>query len=201
MNPRKFQYLAAALLAAAILIPDARPETEPAKPEDGPPSPAPTAIPQSSPTPRRIRLDLHFRRPARIIPLYRDEGEAIIPLEDFEIADETPWLTGDDLAGISYQPEEEPSSLRLYLSPQGKWKLRETMMGNVGRTILLVIEGTVRGSAPMVPVERKDRIDFSGTFSAGELEQLREQIKNRPPPTPSPAPSPTPADRKRFIVK
>lgn len=39
----------------------------------------------------------------------------IIPLDDFEICDETPWLTEADVEGISSQPEDEPQLLRLHL--------------------------------------------------------------------------------------
>ena len=200
MSDRKIQCLGAALLAFVIFIAAGR-AGEPT------PEPSPDAVPASeitaSPTPRIIPVALHFRRPARLIPVYREDGEAEIPVEDFEIADEYPWLTDEEIRWVRYHPEEDPTFVRLYLTPEGEVKYAEARMGNIGRKIILVIDGTARTTTRMVPARagERDRIAFSGEFSAPELEQLRAQITYRPPPTPTPAPSPTPARRERFIIR
>ncbi len=200
MSDRKIQCLGAALLAAAIFT-AAGPAGEPVA------EPSPTASPLAeitpSPTPRIIPVALHFRRPAKIIPVYREDGEAEIPLEDFEIADEDPWLTDEDIRWVRYHPADHPTFIRLYLTPEGTEKYGEARMGNIGRNIILVIDGTARTTTPMVPARagERDQIAFPGEFSAPELEQLRVQITYRPPPTPAPAPSPTPARKDRFIIR
>ncbi len=201
MRIRKTQYLLAALLAGVFLFPAFSSGAEPTPAGAGLSSPSPTASPSPPPTPRPVSLALYFRRPARILPIHRRGEAAAIPLEDFEICDETPWLTEADLEGISYHPEDEPRLLRLHLGQRGKWNFGEAMMGNVGRTIILAIDDTARASVRMVPVARKDRIDFSGDFSAGELEQLQEYIQFKPSPSPLPSPSPSPAPSKRFIIR
>ncbi len=199
MKPRKSQYLFAALLAVALLAPAvvAGQEADPAA------SPTPDggrrALPSS--TPRHISLSLYFRRPAKVIPIHREEGETAIPVEDFEIVEEKPWLTEDDVGWIDYRPEDNPTFLRLLLTRQGNWKYREAMAGNFGRTILLVIDGTVRATQQMVLTERRDRIDFTGNFPVSELETIQSQFSARPIPSPSPEPSPTPVPRDRFIIR
>ncbi len=202
MKTRKLQSLIAVLTAGAFLLPGARGGEEEAA-ESTSPTPSPSlSVPHSPlPTPRPIPLALYFRRPARVIPVYRSGGAAVITVEDFEITEEAPWLTEAHLENISYSPEDNPRFLRLHLNPRGNSNFRVAMMGNVGRTILLVIDGTVRSAVQMVPLARKDRIDFSGEFSAGELERLRAQIKLRTTPSPPPTPSPTPVPKKRFIVR
>lgn len=122
MKIRKTQYWLAALLAGIFLFPTSS-SGEKAKPAGGglpSPSPSPAATPSPPPTPRPISLALYFRRPARIVPIHYQDRKAIIPLDDFEICDETPWLTEADVEGISYQPEDEPQQLRLHLRQGGK---------------------------------------------------------------------------------
>lgn len=74
-------------------------------------------------------------------------------------------------------------------------------MGNVGRTVILVLDNTVRSTAQMKPLARKDRMDFSGDFNAGELKQLQDHIQFKPSPSPVPSPLPIATPRKRFIFK
>ena len=158
------------------------------------PSPSPSCTPTPSPTPRIIPVELYFRRPARIIPLHNQE-------EEFEVAQEVPWLAEEDIAWVSPRLDAEHPSLRLYLTPAGKQKYREALMGNVGRTIIFTIDGTVRYTALMEPVREKNQIDFHGEFTPEETEQIIEQIKIRPVPTPTPAPTPTPPREKQFIIE
>jgi hypothetical protein len=200
MRFSKIQCLIAVLLAGTFLIPITRAEMEPAGWAGGEPSPTPTGPPQPSPTPRMIQLAFYFRRPARIIPVHRSEGETVIPLDGFEITDETPWVTNADLSGLAYEPEDDPKRLRLFLGPEGQEKFKEAMMGNVGRTVILTIDGTVRAAIRVLSLPRKDQIAVTGNFSAGELERLQDQIQSRPLPSPTPAPSPTPVERKKFII-
>jgi hypothetical protein len=139
-------------------------------------------------------VEFYFRRPAKIIPIHNQE-------EEFEVAQEVPWLTEEDIAWVTPRLDDEQPSLRLYLTPEGKHKYREALMGNVGRTIIFTIDGTVRYTARMEPIRKKDRIDFYGDFTPEETERIIEQIKIRPVPTPSPAPTPTPPRKKRFIIE
>lgn len=200
MKNRKIQCRGAALLTAAVFT-----AAGPAVARTAEPSPAATPLSEvtPSPTPRIIPVALHFRRPAKIIPVRREDGEAEIPLEDFEIADETPWLTGEDIRWFSYWEEEFPDYLQVYLTPEGVEKFSEARMGNFGRKVILVIDGTVRSVAPLeeIHTRRADRLDFYGDFYPAELERLQTQIAIRPPPTPTPAPSPTPARKERFIIR
>ncbi len=165
------------------------------------PSPTPTCAPSPSPTPRMIPIELYFRRAAKIVPVHREEGEFVMQTGIFEIVQEVPWLTGDDLIWVTSELEALPPFLRLHLSPAGKLKYREAMMGNVGRTIIFTIDGTSRYTAEMTPIREKDHIDFYGDFSMAEAEKIVEQVNNRPASTPTPAPIPTPAEKKRFIIK
>lgn len=159
-----------------------------------PPSPTPALAPVGSPTPGLITLELYFRRPAKIIPVHKREGE-------FEIAEEVPWLTEDDIEYIPPPSEEEPIILDLYLTPEGNQKFREAMMGNVGRIVILSLDGTSRFTSKMVPVERKNRIRITGDFTFEEAKLFADQINNRPAPTPTPEPTPSPARRQRFIIQ
>lgn len=163
----------------------------------------PTVTPIPLPTPRTISVALFFRRPARVIPVHRKGGEEVILSQDFEITDETPWLTETDVRAIKYPPGEHPDLLRLQLYPRGVTKYDEARMGNYGRQIILVIDGTVRSRIPMKRIGPGDRgyIDFPGDFSPAELESLQAQFARRALPTPTPPPSPTPAPKKRFIVR
>ncbi len=205
MKRRKTQYLSAILLAGALfpLTGRGQPEAETPPPLAATISPTPSSTPIPSPTPRLFKVALHFRRPARIIPLLRNGEAAVIPIQDFEVADETPWLTGEDVRLIGYRPLDHPKVMRLYLTRKGIQKYEEARMGNYGRKIILAIDDTVRSVISMerVGARERDQIDFPGTFSAKELEGLQAQLAVRPSPPPTPAPSPTPFRRERFIIR
>ena len=201
MKPLKLQSLITVVTAGAFLLPGALAGEEAAEPPVPTPSPSVSVPPSPSPTPRPVALAIYFRRPAKIIPVYRSGGAAAVPVEDFEITEEVPWLTEEHLGWISYSPEDNPNFLKLYLNSQGSSNFREAKMGNVGRTMILAIDGTVRAAAQLDPSAREDRIYFPGEFSTGELKQLFAQIQYRTTPSPTPAPSPTPSPKKRFIVK
>jgi hypothetical protein len=200
MKTRKLQFLITFVTAGAFLLPGALGE-ETAEPPIPTPSPSCSVPPSPPPTPRPVALAVYFRRPARIIPVYRSGGAAVVPTEDFEITEEVPWLTEDHLGWISYSPEDNPRLLKLFLNPRGKSNFREAKMGNVGRTMILAIDGTARAAVQMDPSAREDRIYFPGEFSAGKLKQLLAQIQYRTTPTPPHSPSPTPVPKKRFIVR
>jgi|AntAceMinimDraft_8_1070364.scaffolds.fasta_scaffold01425_3 hypothetical protein len=157
-------------------------------------TPSPAATPVPSPSPRIMKLGFYFRQPAKIIPIHNREGE-------FEIVQEKPWLTEDDINRISPSVDEDPMRLSLYLKSQGNMKYRAAMMGNVGRTIVFSLDGTSRYTTKMVPVARKDRIRIYGDFSREEALKIADQINNRPAPTPTPVPTPSPSRRQRFIIK
>ncbi len=158
------------------------------------PTPTPTSTPVPSPSPKTIPLEFYFRRPAKIIPIHGSK-------EEFEIAEEVPWLTEDDIAYISPPVDDGQMSLSLYLTPEGNMKYREAMMGNVGRTIIFSLDGTSRYTTKLVPVARKNRIRVSGNFTFEEANRIAEQINNRPAPTPTPKATPSPARRQRFIIE
>ena len=158
------------------------------------PTPTPASTPVPSPTPRIIPLEFYFRRPAKIIPIHNRE-------DAFEIVQEVPWLTEDDIAYISQPVDKKEMSLYLYLTPDGNQKYREAMMGNVGRTIIFSLDGTSRYTTKMVPVSRKNRIRVSGDFTFEEATRIADQINNRPALTPTPVPSPSPSKRQRFIIE
>ena len=158
------------------------------------PTPTPTSTPVPSPSPRTIPLELYFRRPAKIIPIHGSE-------EEFEIAEEVPWLTEDDVLFVELPEEGAPPSLSLYLTPEGNQKYREAMMGNVGRTVIFSLDGTSRYTLKMVPVERKNKIGLYGDFTFEEAARIAAQINNRPAPTPTPVTTPSPVTRKRFIIE
>ncbi len=158
------------------------------------PSPTPAATPVPSPSPRSIPLEFYFRRAAKIIPIHNQEDE-------FEIVQEVPWLTEEDIAYVSPPTDKEEMSLYLYLTPEGKQKYREAMMGNIGRTIVFSLDGTSRYTTKMVPVSRKNRIRIFGDFTFEEATKIADHINNRPAPTPTPVPSPSPSKRQRFIIE
>jgi hypothetical protein len=158
------------------------------------PTPTPTATPVPSPSPRTIPLELYFRRPAKIIPIHGSE-------EEFEIAEEVPWLTDDDIIFIDPPVEEETPSLLLYFTPEGNQKYREAMMGNIGRTIIFSLDGTSRYTTKLVPVARKNQIRLYGDFTFEEATRIADQINNRPAPTPTPVPTPSPSQRQKFIIE
>lgn len=154
--------------------------------------PTPTAAPSPPPTVIQIPLELFFRRPARILPV-KDR-------EKTEVAEEVPWLTDRDFDAVSVHDYKGETALRIYLTPTGEEKYREAMMGNVGRTILLTIGGSVRNAFTLVPVERKNRIHLVGNFTREEAEIIAEEINTRPSPSPSPRPLPTPDQLPRIII-
>ena len=137
-------------------------------------------------------MELFFRRAARLIPV-KDE-------EKVEIVEEVPWLTDRDFGAASVLEHEGRPVLRVYLTPAGEQKYREAMMGNVGRTIIFTVGGTVRNAFTLVPVERKNRIHLIGDFSREEAEIIAEEINTRPSPSPTPRPLPTPPQKFRVIV-
>lgn len=195
------QFLPAALLAAGLLASAGLGETgEAAGPE---PTVTLTPTPLPSPTPRKIPVALYFRRPATIIPIYREEGEAEVSSPDFEVADHTPWLTDRDIRGYGHWPDQYPDYLQVYLTPKGVNIFGEAIMGNFGRMVILAIDGTVRAVVPVenIRTRRADRLDFSGSFTPREVEKMQLQVASRPAGTPTPAPSPTPARRERFIIR
>ncbi len=157
-------------------------------------TPTPTATPVPSPSPRIIKLGFYFRQPAKIIPIHNRKGE-------FEIVQEMPWLTEDDINRISPSVDEDPMRLSLYLKPEGNRKYRAAMMGNIGRTIVFSLDGTSRYTTKMIPRERKDRIRIYGDFSREEVLKIADQVNNRPVPTPTPVPTPSPSRRQRFIIE
>lgn len=157
-------------------------------------TPIPKSTPLPSPSPRIIPLEFYFRRPAKIIPIHNREG-------DFEIVQELPWLTEDDIAYISPPVDEEAMSLYMYLTPEGNMKYREAMMGNVGRTIIFTLDGTSRFTTKMVPVSRKNRIRVFGDFTFEEATRIADQTNNRPAATPTPIATPSPSKRQRFIIE
>jgi len=158
------------------------------------PTPAPTSTPIPTPSPRTIPLELYFRRQAKIIPIHDSE-------EEFEIAEEVPWLTDDDIIFINPPGEEKTPSLLLHLTRQGNQKYREAMMGNVGRTVIFSLDGTSRYTTKMVPVARKNQIRLYGDFTFEEATRIADQINNRPAPTPTPVPTPSPSRRRKFIIE
>jgi len=159
------------------------------------PQPSPTAIspPVPSPSPRTIPLELYFRRAAKTIPIHGRE-------EEFEVAEEVPWLTDDDILFVEPPAEGETPSLLLYFTPEGNQKYREAMMGNVGRTIIFSLDGTSRYTTKMVPAERKNQFRLYGDFTFEEAGRMAEQINNRPAPTPTPEATPSPAKRQQSII-
>lgn len=157
------------------------------------PTPSPPPTPMPSPTPRMISMELYFQRAAKIIPIHGKE-------EEFEIVQEVPWLTEKDIAYVSPPVDEQPISLDLYLTPNGNQQYREAMMGNVGRTVILTLDGTSRFTSKMVPVARKNRIRVLGDFTFEEATRFADQINNRPAPSPTPAPTPSPPRRQKFII-
>ena len=172
MNSPKFQYLIGALLAAALCGSGSAAGEE----VEALPSPAATvtATPLPSPTPRIVPVALYFRRPAKIIPVYRQESQPELPLDDFLVADEMPWLTENDIRWFRFFLPDHPDYLQIYLTPEGVGKYSEAKMGNFGRTVILVIDGTVRSVADLEKIQtvQEDRIDFHGNFPARELEEL-----------------------------
>ena len=158
------------------------------------PTPTPTATPVPSPSPRTIPLELYFSRPAKIIPIHGSE-------EEFEVAEEVPWLTDDDILFVEPPVEGETPSLLLYFTPDGNQKYREAMMGNIGRTVIFSLDGTSRYTTKMVPAERKNQFLLYGDFTFEEARRIAEQVNNRPAPTPTPEATPSPAKRQRFIIE
>jgi hypothetical protein len=153
------------------------------------PTPTPEGIltppPSPGPTPRvEIPLEFYFRRPAKILPVAESEN--------IEVVEENPWLTQEDFTEARVIPKNDRYSLRIDLTPAGKMKFREAMMGNVGRVVIFSVDNVARGEYEMVPVRRKDRIYVKGDFTLPEAEQIVGWINYRPSPTPSPPPSPLP---------
>ncbi len=160
------------------------------------PSPTQTPAgptPQPTLTPRPISMDLYFRRPAKIVPWIDDEDR-------LEIVEEVPWLTIEDFHDISPVTENGRVLLRVYLNYEGNRKYRESLMGNIGRTIVLAVDGVARNTFKMVPVERKNRIYLAGDFTLEEAEEIAAAFAALPGPTPTPVPSPTPSTRKKITL-
>ena len=153
-----------------------------AEPAEGTPTPSPTPCP----TPE-ISLELYFRRPAKI--LAGPEGE------NFEIVEERSFLNLEDVSSVKVIPLKEHCILRAQLTPDGILKLDEASTGNIGRTVILALNGVVRKTFEMELRSDKTRIFLAGNFSRSEAEMIAARFNDQATPTPAPRSSPSPAPR------
>lgn len=150
------------------------------------PTPASTPAPSPSPSPIPISMELYFRRAAKVIP----EPEE----KDFEIVEEVPFLTQRDFSDIKVKNRNRSYYLAITLTPFGRQKLTEAGMGNFGRTVVVVLDGTIVKKFKM---ETQDRpyLHLGGSFTGEEAARLARQVNTRPSPSPTPAPHPTPRQK------
>ena len=182
---RIFYLILVILLAAGRLSPafGGEQSSSLASPGSSSPTPSPTAIPLS--------LELYFQRAAKIFP---EPSE-----KNFEIVEEVPFLTQNDFRDVKVKKTNQRYCLAISLTPPGQQKLMEAGMGNFGRTVVVVMDGTIRDKFNMVP-KNQPLFYLSGSFSKKELFQLADQVNRRPSPTPSPAALPTPSPRQKISV-
>ena len=153
------------------------------------PSPSPSPLPL--PTPRSLLLELYFQRAAKIIPSPADNK--------FEIVEEVPFLTQSDFLSIEVKKSNERYSLAITLNPPGQQKLTEAAMGNIGRTVIVVLTGTIRNKFTMT-TRSGPFVHLKGDFTKQEAFQLGTQVNTRPSPSPTPAALPTPSPRQKISV-
>jgi len=141
--------------------------------------------PTPSPTPRHapeVSLKLYFRRPAKLLPW--PEGKK------FEIVEERPFLSLEDFAAAEVIQWQGQNVLRIRLTRNGIRKLNEASVGNIGRTIILSLNGRVRNAFETPPRKDKSRIFLSGDFSRDEAEMIANRVNRHKTPAPRSSPSP-----------
>ena len=153
------------------------------------PGPSPSPLPL--PTSRPLLLELYFQRAAKIIPSPADNK--------FEIVEEVPFLTQSDFHSIEVKKSNKNYSLVITLNPPGRQKLAEAVMGNIGRMVIVVLNGTIRNKFTMT-IRRGQLVHLKGDFTKQEALQLATQVNARPSPSPTPAALPTPSPRQNISV-
>ncbi len=193
---RVFSFIPIVFLAAGVLTPAFAGEQSaslpfiPSTPTPSPP-PSPSPSPSPSATPPPLSLELYFQRAAKIIP---EPAE-----KNYEIVEEVPFLTQRDFSGLKVNQANGRYSLVIALTPPGRRKLTEAGMGNVGRTVVVVLNGTTRNTFKLTS-QTQPLLHLQGNFSRREAFALTEQVNTRPSPTPTPAAIPTPSPRQKISV-
>jgi len=169
------------LLAAALLSAGATPP------------PAPTGPAARSENPRGNLLELFFEKPARIVSWHTGTMTAIV--------EEAPFLSDADFSSATVDwSRRRGYVVHCELSPAGMEKLRETTLGNLGRTVVFTLEGYGR-SVFQLPLEpSSNTLGFWGNLSEEDARRIVERINYRPIPTPQPAGSPTPFGDQNTVI-
>ncbi len=152
--------------------------------------PTPTPVPSPSPV-EEVSLELFFRRPGRILT-----GPGF---EEPVIVEERPFADHSEFGYAQVVEDEDGPRLFLLFSPEGRERFTENRWGNIGRTVIVVVEGEARRSFELTHHIRRDRLVIDGDFTPEEAEMIARWINSRrvptptPPPTPPPDPAPTPS--------
>lgn len=149
-----------------------------------PPGPV---LAQPSPTPLpEVSLELYFRRPGLIL----SGPEFAEPV----IVEELPFVDQEDFSRARVVEREGRPHLYLEFSPAGRERFSDNRWGNIGRTVVVAVDGEARNTFELTVHIRGRAIELDGDFTFQEAEAIARWINARhPSPDPSPTPSPTPA--------
>ena len=154
------------------------------------PSPTPTSLPVPRETP--LSLAFYFSRPARIFSWTKPEEAGWIADTDYVVTEERPFLTQDGFYRAHWVIQAGAPVIRVKLNRSGNALMDEAVLGNIGRTVVMVWNGKIRDIFELRPRFHPNDIVLQGNLTPEEAETITQLINYRPTPTPSPAATPTP---------
>ena len=173
----------AALTLAALLVPGGAEAGEP----------TPTPIPRGTP----FDLAFYFARPGRVF-CWSEAGKASWENQtDWVVTEERPYLTQDGFFRAGWNVQGGRPVIRVKLNRIGNAAMDEAVLGNIGRSAVLVWNGRIRNVFELRPRFHPNDIAFSGDFSEAEAGLIADMINYRPTPTPSPRATPSPVPTPR----
>ncbi|HOO76844.1 MAG TPA: hypothetical protein PLI51_06545 [bacterium] len=156
--------------------------------------PAPTPVPRGTP----FDLAFYFARPGRIFSWSRAEGAGAWRNDtDWIITEERPFLTQDAFFRAVPHVSEERAFIRVRLTNDGNNLMDEAVLGNIGRTAVMVWNGRIRDVFTLGTRFHPNDIVIGGNLNEGEAQIVSELINYRPTPSPTTLPSPTPTPTPR----
>jgi len=154
----------------------------------------PTPVPTPSPRGTPFEMGFYFARPARVFSWSILEGKGAWWQDtDSVFTEEHPYLTQEGFYRAHKVIQEEKPMIRVKLNRKGNAVMDEAVLGNIGRTVVMVWNGRIRNSFKMKPRFHPNDIVIYGNLSNREAQQITDMINYRPTPTPSPASTPSPA--------
>lgn len=153
----------------------------------------PTPIPRGTP----FDLAFYFARPGKVFSWSEPQKVSWLNQTDWVVTEERPFLTQDGFFRAGWNLQGGRPVIQIRLNRIGNADMDEAVLGNIGRTAVLVWNGRIRNVFEIRPRYHPNAIAISGNFSEAEARTITDMINYRPTPTPSPRATPSPIPTPR----